>query len=39
MPLSPAAKYCEIAWEQDYLYVDGYPAPPRTWLVGLAWEF
>ncbi len=23
----------------DYLYGDGYPAPPRTWLVGLGREF
>lgn len=25
--------------DEDYLYADGYPAPPRTWLVGLGWEF
>jgi len=25
--------------DADYLYADGYPAPPRTWLVGLGWDF
>lgn len=25
--------------DEDYLYADGYPAPPRTWLVGMGWDF
>ena len=26
-------------FDEDYLRADGYPAPPLTWLVGMAWEF
>jgi len=39
--MGPARLFFRVdnLWDQDYLYVDGYPAPPRTWLVGLAWEF
>lgn len=25
--------------DKDYLYADGYPAPPRIWQVGLGWDF
>ena len=25
--------------DDDYLYADGYPAPPRTWWVGMGWDF
>ncbi|KMY68052.1 hypothetical protein AAU61_09580 [Desulfocarbo indianensis] len=25
--------------DEDYLYADGYPAPPRTWHVGVGWDF
>lgn len=25
--------------DEDYLYADGYPAPPRTWQVGIGWNF
>ena len=25
--------------DEDYLYADGYPAPPRTWLAGVGWDF
>ena len=26
-------------FDEDYNYGDGYPAPPRTWLVGVNYEF
>lgn len=25
--------------DEDYLYADGYPAPPLTWLAGIGWDF
>jgi iron complex outermembrane receptor protein len=25
--------------DEEHLYADGYPAPPRTWLVGMGWNF
>lgn len=30
---------CENIFDQSYMYGDGYPAPPRTWMVGLSREF
>jgi vitamin B12 transporter len=25
--------------DEEYLYADGYPAPPRTWRLGMGWDF
>lgn len=25
--------------DKEYLYADGYPAPPRTWQLGMGWDF
>ncbi|KIX10975.1 TonB-dependent receptor [Dethiosulfatarculus sandiegensis] len=25
--------------DEDHLYADGYPAPPRTWQMGVGWDF
>lgn len=25
--------------DEEHLYADGYPAPPRTWQVGMGWDF
>jgi len=33
--------FCEIQnlWDKDYLYGDGYIAPPRTWIGGVNYSF
>jgi iron complex outermembrane receptor protein len=25
--------------DEEHLYADGYPAPPRTWQLGMGWDF
>lgn len=29
----------ENLFDKDYYYGDGYPAPPRTWITGVSYEF
>ncbi|MCB2190068.1 MAG: TonB-dependent receptor plug domain-containing protein [Deltaproteobacteria bacterium] len=39
--LGPARWFFRVEnlMDEDYLYADGYPAPPRTWWLGMGWDF
>lgn len=31
--------HIDNALDEEYTYLDGYPAPPRTWQLGMGWDF